>query len=471
MLRSQRFWVLALLLLSCKEPVEDQVAPPPLPPPVSVPRLRGQPPPEARAYVLKEAPPIRYPLKATFEDQIALLGYDLPKTSFRPGEPVPLTLFWKALVDVPENWQVFIHLDPEGIDSHEYRGYGDHYPVFGFYPPIQWKKGEIVRDQVTVTLRENVRTPKADLWIGFYIGARRAKVKSDLPTDGRDRLKMVVLDVGQGAAKGGPQYPVYRATGKISIDGRLDDPDWQKAPSTGPFRRTMGGGPAKFDTWAKLLWDDENLYVAFFCADPDIRTPFQKRDDPLWKADAVEIFLDPEGKGQRYMELQVSPANVIFDAYFSKRSSPPDRAPDLGFNPGIRTAVRVDGTLNQPGDRDRSWTVEMAIPLKDLRNTPRTPPTVGSNWRANFVRIERTSGEIDDSAWSPPGDDYHNPDAMGTLVFSGPPGSPPPQLKAKITQDKGRLRLLQKQILKREMPRPFPKPSTEGEPLMSVPPP
>jgi len=162
---------------------------------------------------------------------------------------------------------------------------------------------------------------------------------------------------------------------------------------------------------------------------------------------------------------------VIFDAYFARRSSAADRAPDLTFNPNLRTAVRVDGTLNRPGDRDRSWTAEIAIPFKDLRHAPRIPPTVGSHWRANLVRVERTSGEIDDSAWSPPGSDYHNLDAMGTLVFSGSPGSAPPELKARITQDRGRLRILQKQILKRDLPRPILKPKSEGEPLMSVPPP
>src|SRR5258706_3278307 len=112
------------------------------------PVTRGEPPPEAKAFVPKPPhAPLKYPLNATFEDQIALIGYDVPKTRFRPGEPVPITLYWKALVDVPENWQIFMHLDPQGVDDSNVRGFGDHFPVFGMYPTHGWKASDVVRDQ------------------------------------------------------------------------------------------------------------------------------------------------------------------------------------------------------------------------------------------------------------------------------------------------------------------------------------
>jgi hypothetical protein len=419
--------------VACKEPVEDRVAPPPAAPQKPTrPVTRGVPPPEAKAYVLA-APPVqlRFPVKASFEGQIALLGYDVPKTRFRPGEPVAITMYWKALTDVADNWQIFMHLDPEGVDDGVARGFGDHYPVFGLYPTHAWKAGQVVRDQVTLTLAPNMNKAKAEVWVGLYIGDRRAKLAGD-PNDGKHRFKMAVFDVDLGlaapaiTAPAGPRtHRVFRTTEKIIVDGKLDEPAWQKIASTGRFARTTGGN-AKSQTWAKMLWDDEHLYIAFHCSDSDIRSPYTKRDDPLWQTDAVEVFLDPSGKGENYYELQVSPANVIFDAFFPRRRPPPDRGGDLGYTANLKTGVFVDGTLNRPGDTDKSWVAEMAIPFKDIRFAPNTPPKEGDVWRANFIRVERTSGEFDDSAWSPPGNDYHNLSQMGTLVFAGVPGAARP---------------------------------------------
>lgn len=436
---------LMLLALGCKEPVDDKVgAPPPPPPAPTKPVTRGQPPPEAKAFVSRAAPALKNPVSATFEGQLALIGYDVPKTSFKPGEAVPITLYWKALADVTENWQVFVHLDPLGVDDSSVRGFGDHYPVFGLYPTHGWKAGDIIRDQITVTLSPNARTAKVELWLGLYQGDRRAKLVGT-PNDGKNRFKAAVFDVAGGAAAPAPKlYRVFRAQEKITLDGKLDEPSWSKVASTGAFVSTVGGRPVNAKTYAKMLWDDEYLYVAFYCEDTDIRSPYTKRDEPLWLADAVEIYLDPSGKGENYVELQVSPANVIFDAFFPKRLPPPNRGGDLAYTVNLKSGVTIDGTLNKPGDTDKSWTVEIAISFKDIKFAPNTPPKEGDSWRAHLIRVERTAGPIDDSAWSPPGMDYHNLDTMGTLVFSGAPGQIVPMNAA----EPGKVKLPNLKVLK-----------------------
>jgi hypothetical protein len=66
-------------------------------------------------------------------------------------------------------------------------------------------------------------------------------------------------------AEGTPQrYIVHPATGKLEIDGRLDEPSWQRIAWTDPFRDIEGcstNGP-EFHTRCKMLWDDSHLYVA-----------------------------------------------------------------------------------------------------------------------------------------------------------------------------------------------------------------
>ena len=59
--------------------------------------------------------------------------------------------------------------------------------------------------------------------------------------------------------------------------------------------------------------------------------------------------------------------------------------------PGLKTAVHVSGTLNDPGDSDTSWSVELAIPWKALAehaHRSHRHPEDGDQWRINFSRVE-----------------------------------------------------------------------------------
>ena len=64
----------------------------------------------------------------------------------------------------------------------------------------------------------------------------------------------------------------------------------------------------------------------------------------------------------------------------------------IGIFPGLRTAVRVQGTLNDPSDIDRGWTVELAFPWKGmavLAGSRPVPPRDGDIWRMDLSRFER----------------------------------------------------------------------------------
>jgi hypothetical protein len=86
---------------------------------------------------------------------------------------------------------------------------------------------------------------------------------------------------------------------------------------------------------------------------------------------------------------------------------------------GLQHAVSVDGHLNQRDQEDRSWTVEMAIPLVDLATAPHIPPLEGDRWRVNLYRIDRAADGDEYSAWSPTWEiNYHVPSRFGEIVFS-----------------------------------------------------
>jgi carbonic anhydrase/acetyltransferase-like protein (isoleucine patch superfamily) len=215
-----------------------------------------------------------------------------------------------------------------------------------------------------------------------------------------------------------PLYPCRRAAGPLVVDGSLDEAAWGRATPV-QLLLTGGGAEPRLSTEARLCWDDRCLYVAFSCKDTDIWGSFTQRDDPLYNEEVVELFLCPTGDLRHYFELEVSPLNTLFDAkVFSPEGDRRSMLVQTEWDaPGIRTAVRVAGTLHDRTDVDLGWIAEIAIPFADL-GLPGSP-AAGDRWRVNLYRIER--GEVEEySAWSPtlkiPAD-FHVPDRFGILEF------------------------------------------------------
>jgi hypothetical protein len=203
----------------------------------------------------------------------------------------------------------------------------------------------------------------------------------------------------------------------MRIDGVLSESDWDRAMKAGPFVRSLDGKPCSASTEARLLWDDENLYVAFQSADPNVAGVYFKDDEPLYRSNVVEIFLNPSGDPARgYDEIEVAPTNALFDASFV---GGPRQGMDLSWSSHARHAVRIDGTLNDPRDVDQGWTVELAIPFASLTGMPRPRPGRGDRWKFNLYRLRQGPGQPGEGqAYAPPmRGDFHALDKFATLRF------------------------------------------------------
>lgn len=115
-----------------------------------------------------------YPLEAEFGGQTRLLGYDLGPV--RPGQPLPVTLYWQAVQETEEDYTVFIHL----VDSQtgQIIAQVDEEPVHGTYPTSLWVTGEVVRDEHTLSL-PSVPPGTYTLQIGLYIPSTGARLTVD----------------------------------------------------------------------------------------------------------------------------------------------------------------------------------------------------------------------------------------------------------------------------------------------------
>lgn len=378
--------------------------------------------------ILKTADP-KIKVNADFEGKVEYLGLDVDKAVIRPGQQFTLTHYWKVKQAVP-GWRIFVHLqDPK--NQGKYFVNADHKPIQGRYPASMWKPGEIIRDMHKITLRGNWDAPEVNVYVGLWKGKLRLKPKGK--QDGQNRLVAATLKIAvdkRAASRKAPpkvkRLVAFKSEAPVKIDGKLDDAVWAKTPSTGAFVDTLTGAPALFKSEAKVAWDDKFLYIAFENVDDDVWSSLKKRDDKLWTQEAVEVFIDANGDGKDYVELQVNPLGTIFDSYLVSY-----RKNDNAWNSKLVAAVKVDGTLNKRDDKDKGWTVEMAIPWVDTKGKGtyalQLPPKVGDIWRLNFFRMEVPQKRSQlAAAWSPPlVGDFHKLDRFGQVVFADVAGKYP----------------------------------------------
>ncbi len=371
----------------------------------------------AKEHILA-APPanIQYKVDADLEDKLTYLGLDVDTETVTPGKAFTLTHYWKVNKPVGDDWKLFIHLEaPESKKSHLN---ADHVPINGKYPMHVWKAGEIIRDTHRVSVPATWPAKVVEIYVGAWKGPLRMKISRG-PKDAESRILAVKLPIEGGKAPEKKNAVARKIkNGAIRLDGKLDEKEWKDAPSTGAFVRTMDGQVGEQKTTAKLLWDDKNLYVAFECEDKDVWTTLDKHDDKLWTQEAVEMFIDADGDGKTYVELQANPKGATFDSYLAAY-----RKNENDFESNMKVGVKVDGTLDKRDDTDKGWVVEMAIPLEaargKLKEMKNVPPKVGTEWRVNFFRLDMPSGRPQvGTAWSPPMvGDFHALERFGVLTF------------------------------------------------------
>lgn len=238
-------------------------------------------------------------------------------------------------------------------------------------------------------------------------------------------------------------YICYRAQEQISIDGRADENDWENAAWSDPFVDIEGNLKPKppLRTNMKMLWDDRYLYVYARLEEPHVWATLRQRDTVIFYDDDFEIFIDPDGDSHGYYELEANAYNTLWDLILLRpyRTDHDPKVLNEWNVTGIRTAVHVEGTINDPAEKDSYWAIEWAIPWSALSELApgNGPPGNGEQWRINFSRVD---WEMDHSGstykkkthpdtgrplpennwvWSPTGRiNMHMPEMWGYVQFS-----------------------------------------------------
>jgi hypothetical protein len=250
-------------------------------------------------------------------------------------------------------------------------------------------------------------------------------------------------------------YDAPIAPGRVTVDGALDDTAWSAAPWTDDFVDILGpeAPSPSLRTRAKLLWDDQYLYVGAEMEEPHLWATLRDRDAIIYQDDDFEVFIDPEGDGLAYFEIEVNAYGTVLDLFLNRPYRHGGRA-NLGWDVSdLKVGVALNGTLNDPKDTDHGWSVEIAIPWAGLVPPgsesragapdaperswqPGHPPAPGDSWWINFSRVDWPLEVVDaryrravepspenrhpesNWVWSPQGVvDMHIPERWGVVRF------------------------------------------------------
>lgn len=146
----------------------------------------------------------------------------------------------------------------------------------------------------------------------------------------------------------------------------------------------------RHSTRAKLAWDDDYLYIGADLEEPDLWATYTQRDSIIFHENDFEVFIDPDDDTHLYNELEINALNTVWDLLLVRPYRDGGPAIHMWDVAGLRTAVHLRGTLNDPTDRDDGWSVEIAIPFAALAETAGAPcpPRPGDRWRVNFSRVQ-----------------------------------------------------------------------------------
>ena len=170
------------------------------------------------------------------------------------------------------------------------------------------------------------------------------------------------------------------------------------------FRLMSSGRHPRYATTAWIVRDMRNLYIAARCRSEDpakVKAGRTVRDSSIWKDEAIELFIDPLGtRWELYYHLMVNARGTTQD---SKNQF------DIAWDPEVTVKC---------GKEDDAWVMEMKIPFRELDVTQKNFHPI---WSFNIYRSTRdvnTGAFIEESAWSPVGDDCsHIPEMFGFLFF------------------------------------------------------
>lgn len=235
--------------------------------------------------------------------------------------------------------------------------------------------------------------------------------------------------IQQGTPKPGDKpkavgpYKVHKLTEQMAIDGNWDKPQWKKVqPVT--LTNWMGEKPKFFPvTQAKVLYDDQNVYVIFRAEDNYIKAVETKDNGRPYLDTCAEFFFTPDvNVAKGYFNFETNCIGAALIRY------------QLGGSKGVKwwsqedidkiervTSFPARKVIDHEITTPTTWTIEYRIPFEVLEKYMTVvKPAPGVKWRANFYKLCGTKSDEQYITWSVvenPKPEFHLPQFFGTIEF------------------------------------------------------
>lgn len=231
--------------------------------------------------------------------------------------------------------------------------------------------------------------------MNYFVGIVGAMSVAALMSCTASTPKEQTIEYSKAEPLNPPHYVCYKLSSPINIDGKLSAGEWDSIPWTSDFVDIEGDKQPKpyFQTRAKMAYDDDGMYFAALMEEPHVWATLLQHDTVIFYDNDFEIFIDPTNDTHNYLEYEVNAFGTDWDLFLTKPYRDGPKVLNNWEFAGMKDAVFVEGTVNNPGDTDKSWSFEAFIPWSAINQAGRNSgmPQVGDQMRVNFSRVQWTT--------------------------------------------------------------------------------
>jgi hypothetical protein len=192
-------------------------------------------------------------------------------------------------------------------------------------------------------------------------------------------LAALVRPISAVAMDSSAAIEAVRAPQTLPLDASLADPHWKVATRLAGFTEATTRTAGHSTTEAALLYDDTNLYIAFWCNQAAPITSIQHTDNVGFGTDDyVGVGVDPSGNADRTYYFEITPTGTRYQ----------QASESARYQPVWKGASKI---------ASGKWSAMLVIPLADMR----LPGSAVQSWRVNFVRFVAQGSEKFTWGYSP----------------------------------------------------------------------
>lgn len=203
----------------------------------------------------------------------------------------------------------------------------------------------------------------------------------------------------------------------FEVSGLGDHPNWEITPWINLF--VLDDIKNAYGTRFKMLYSETGVYVLAHCEDAKIATEFIQDQGDIWEGDVFEVFLQTDPDNPLYFEYEINPLNTELVILV-----PNNQGDFFGWAPWhyegarkVKKSVVVEGGKQKPGAEIKAWTAEMFFPYALFKGLKNVPPQPGTEWKANFYRMDYDTGQRIKWSWQPVEVNFHEYNRFGSVVF------------------------------------------------------